>query len=114
MDEGIIDTDGIEYILHVYRGRIETTRFSIHLLFLEYNHHLIRVDMDPSICHNNPDGTKITGSHIHIYDNSNSIKDLIAYPLADKDFPELTNIIDAFQAFLNYTNIKEREEKYNE
>lgn len=106
LKEYIIDTEEIEYILQVKRGQREANRFSMHLRFKETHHHLVRIDIDPNIAHNNPDGRKITGSHIHIYNNiSPTQKDLFAYPLNEKDFPEINNIIDAFTAFLAYNNI---------
>ena len=53
----------------------------MHLRFKETHHHLVRIDIDPNIAHNNPDGRNIKGSHIHIYKNSSPTqKDLFAYP----------------------------------
>lgn len=70
LKEYIIDTEEIEYILQVKRGQREANRFSMHLRFKETHHHLVRIDIDPNIAHNNPDGRNIKGSHIHIYKNS--------------------------------------------
>lgn len=106
LDEKIIDTEEIEYILHVYRGRIEKDRFSIHLRFKELHHHLVRIDINPSNnTHTNPDGTTISGSHIHIYSNHYSKKDIIAIPLDKSNFPSIDNLYDAFVNFLDYNNI---------
>lgn len=106
IEEPIIDDDDIDYFIKIYRGRIETERFSIHLRFKENHHHLVRIDVNPNINHNNPDGTKITGSHIHIYSNKYERKDAVAIPLTGSDFPNINTIIDAFTNFLSYNNIK--------
>lgn len=108
IDEWIIDDDGeFEYGLHAYRGLKKETRFSISLRFKENNHHIIRIDTNPSNRHQNPDGTIITGSHLHIYNNDFLKKDRIAIPIEDTNFPNVTTLMEAFEEFLRYTNIKE-------
>lgn len=107
-EEPIIDDEDFEYFLKVYRGRIDNNRFSIHLRFKEFYHHLVRVDINPSNNHNNPDGTKIIGDHIHIYSSVHNPKDAVAIPLSDSDFPNVKNIVESFESFLSYNNIKQK------
>ena len=106
IDEAVIDDDDIEYILHIYRGRIKSTRFSIHLRFKDNHQHLVRIDIDPSGRHQNPDGTIVTSDHIHIYSNQFDKRDIIAIPLEQANFPNVQTIVDAFREFENYTNIR--------
>ncbi len=41
-----------------------------------------------------------------VHNNSSPTqKDLFAYPLNEQDFPEISNIVDAFTAFVAYNNI---------
>lgn len=80
-------------------------RFSIHLRFKDSPHHLVRFDINPNNKHTNPDGTVITGSHIHIYSTQHSKKNRIAIPLKESDFPNINTINDAVIHFLEYTNI---------
>lgn len=106
VEEPIIDDNDIEYFINAYQGRLEKNRYSIHLRFKDYHHHLIRIDVNPGINHKNPDHTKITGSHIHIYSNRYERRDAIAIPLTDSNFPNIITIVDAFAEFLAYNNIK--------
>ena len=106
IEELIIDDGDIEYILSAYQGRLEVKSFSIHLRFKENHEHLIRVDVNPRNRHMNPDGTVVTESHLHFYNNQFSKKDAVAIPLKDSTFPNISTIVDAFAEFINYTNIK--------
>ena len=106
INEPIIDDNDIEYFLKVYQGRLDKDRFSIHLRFKEFHHHLVRIDVNPNINHNNPDGEKIVGSHIHIYTNEHMPRDLVAIPLSKSDFPNVKTLVDAFAEFISYNNIK--------
>lgn len=65
--ESIIDDGEVEYFLHIYRGNYDLSRFSFHIRFKDNNVHLVRVDINPSGKHVNPDGSVIADSHIHIY-----------------------------------------------
>ncbi|MGK0551950.1 DUF6978 family protein [Enterococcus faecalis] len=100
---GIIDS--VEYTLCIYRGKRDPHRFSINLRFSNHHHQLIRLDIGSG--HNNPDGSKITGDHIHIYNKNFPKRDSYAYSLDIHDFPNVENMIDAFYKFSMYTNIKE-------
>jgi hypothetical protein len=102
-NQRIIGTiDKIQYILHVHVGKFEN-RFSIHLRFTENNIHLLRLDVGTG--HTNPDGVHIDEDHIHVYVSSEKHAKFFATPLSKSDFPNLKNIADALDAFLNYTNI---------
>lgn len=109
IDELIIDRDDIRYVLHIFRGQRNPDRFSIHLRFKEFHDHIVRIDINPSNRHCNPDGNIVTGSHIHIYSNKHPQRDTIAIPLDESDFPNVNLISDAFLEFINYTNIQEEE-----
>ncbi len=99
---GIIDN--IEYTLHIFRGKRESNRYSINLRFTNKYHQLIRIDIGSN--HTNPDNTQIIGDHIHFYSNQYPKRDRIAYPIDISDFPNVSNITDAFNQFTLYTNIK--------
>lgn len=105
-DQRIIgDVDKIRYILHVRVGKFEN-RYSIHLRFKENNMHLLRLDVGTG--HTNPDGVHINQDHVHIYVSSEKYAKFFATPLNKSDFPNLNNLADALDAFLDYTNIKRR------
>ncbi|MGX7023836.1 DUF6978 family protein [Vagococcus hydrophili] len=100
---GVIDN--IEYTLHIFRGKREANRYSINLRFTNKYHQLIRLDIGSN--HTNPDNTQIIGDHIHFYSNKFPKRDCVAYPINVTDFPNVSNIIDAFNQFTLYTNIIE-------
>lgn len=107
LEEAIIDTEDIEYILSTYRGRIELDRFSIHIRFKGFNHTLVRINFNPSNhAHTNPDGEKIVGSHIHIYSDRFEKKDKYTIQIENSTFPNVSTLIDGYNSFLEYNNIK--------
>ena len=64
----------------------------------------MRIDIGSN--HTNPDNTQIIGDHIHFYSNQYPKRDRIAYPIDISDFPNVSNITDAFNQFTLYTHIK--------
>ncbi|XOV23435.1 hypothetical protein N1E17_04625 [Lacticaseibacillus paracasei] len=103
-DQKVIgEFDHIRYILHVRVGRLEN-RFSIHLRFAKNNMHLLRLDVGTG--HQNPDGTRVDEDHIHVYVSSEKHAKFYATPLSKSDFPNLKNLADALDAFIDYTNVK--------
>lgn len=105
----IIDEDNnIQYILHIYRGRI-ADKYSIHLRFKDSNLHLARVDINPPK-HDNPDGTSLARgqNHIHIYSNAYKNRDSMAYVLTPEEFPNVSNIVNVLESFINKVKIEER------
>ena len=67
---------------------------------------LARVDINPPP-HENPDGVKIEGDHIHLF--REGFADKWAIKLCDfdtYDFCSCNNIIEYFQAFCGFLNIK--------
>lgn len=109
VDELIVDNDDIQYLFHIFRGKRNPERFSIHLRFKETHDILVRVDINPSNKHINPDGKIILGNHIHIYSNKYPKRDSIAIPLEESNFPNINTISDVFSEFIRYTNIREEE-----
>lgn len=110
IDENIIDDDDVVYILHIYRGKRSAQRFSIHLRLKEFHDHIVRVDINPSNRHENPDGSIVTGSHIHIYSNQYEKRDRIAIPLEVSDFPNVEQIVETYSAFIDYTSIQKEQD----
>lgn len=102
-----IDYD-LEYKLRIYRGEYEPSRFSISIRFRENNKHLLRLDINPSNVHENPDGTRIIGSHYHLYSNKFGKVDRIANPVPNGMFPNIDILVDAFINFEAKVNIKSR------
>lgn len=103
--------DNIQYILHVFIPKYKSIdeRYSIHLRFTDTYEQLIRVDIGSG--HHNPKGYPDCSNvdHVHIYNPDKLPHDIIAYPLKKFNFPNINNIIEAFDEFLEYTNIKLKE-----
>lgn len=109
VDESIIDTEDITYVLSIFRGKRKAERFTISLRLKDYHDHIVRVDINPSNRHVNPDGSVVTGSHFHIYSNQYDKRDSVAIPLETSDFPNVSLIVDVFDAFVHYTNIRKED-----
>lgn len=105
-EEIVVDSDEIDYVVKIYRGRLDPSRFSIHIRFKEFQHHLVRLDVNPSQRHMNPETNEIIeGSHLHIYSNLHDKKDIIAIPIEKSDFPMVQELEDAVEKFFVYNNI---------
>lgn len=101
---GIVDD--IEYKFVINRGSRDINRYSLHLRFKENNIHLIRVDIGSG--HRYPDGTRINEPHIHFISDPNNHTNRKVIKLTDSNFPNVNTIVEAFEAFVCYTNIKEK------
>ena len=90
------------FLLSVTVGRIDLSKSNNQLRLKPENIPLVRIDVGNTI-HKNPDGTIITGPHIHIYKEGYGLK--FAYPL-EKYLR--TNPEDTYQVlcdFMNYCSI---------
>lgn len=103
-DTPIVDFENhIQYQLHRYRNPIDDSRFSLHIRFKESNDHLIRIDINNGT-HRNPDGTKVTQNHMHVYHYDSDIKkDAIAIPLPET-ISDLSSLFSVLESFLIHTN----------
>jgi hypothetical protein len=50
---------------------------------------LIRLDVNPTNTHVNPDGEKITGTHIHVYTEEHDMRMAMPFDVANKDLYQL-------------------------
>lgn len=92
------------------RGRIELSRFKLQNRYVVTKLPLVRIDID-SPPHMNPDGTKTSRNHIHIYrETDNDTGNLPwAYDLETfeqiKFSRERINFMEVFMEFCEYCNI---------
>lgn len=90
-----------QFLLDIWRG-------SLRLSKLKYQNRgrnvivLLRLDIDGSP-HTNPDGTKIDGSHLHVF--REGYEDKWAYPINPEIFQNTANLQQTFENFCLYCNI---------
>lgn len=112
------DDDNNEYIIDINRKRANITRCTYQERY-EVHQQLLRLDIDNKP-HINPDGTRISGNHIHIY--SDDYGDGFAFELDDSilnkinpnfdvsrfkiDIKKEDRLYDYFLAFSDFCNIK--------
>lgn len=65
---------------------------------------LIRVDVGDTLEHTNPDGTRVSGSHIHFYKEGYDEK--FAFPLGEYAFRDAKDIVRTFEDFANQCHIQ--------
>lgn len=65
---------------------------------------LVRLDINGAP-HTNPDGTKLGGTHIHIY--REGYEDKWAYPIEPEGFRDTSDIQQTFRDFCRYCNIED-------
>ncbi|MEE8483243.1 MAG: hypothetical protein V3S46_01490 [Nitrospinota bacterium] len=92
-----------KFLLDLWRGTIRLSK-------LKYQTRgrkvivLVRMDIGTAP-HTNPDGVIIEGNHIHLY--REGYEDKWAYPLKSDGFRNPSNILQAFDDFCRYCNIKD-------
>lgn len=64
---------------------------------------LVRLDIEGAP-HTNPDGTKLNGIHLHIF--REGYEDKWAYHIESGNFSDPNNILQTFEDFCRYCNIK--------
>lgn len=79
-----------------YKLKLQTRHHTIELVRLEVN-------AQP---HTNPDGRKVGGNHIHVYDEVHGSK--IAYEINPAQFPHPRDGARTFNDFCDYCNISEQ------
>lgn len=87
----------------IYRGKINPYKYDIGARITKNGIPLLELHINPSNVHINPDGTKVTGSHWHIYDEKYGRK--FAFEAGDikgNEFIENTIL------FLNKFNVVEK------
>lgn len=84
--------------IHIYRGKINRLKYNIGALIEKNGTPLLELHINPSNKHMNPDGTVISCSHWHIYNEIYGIK--IAFPaenIQSDDFVKTTiEFLDKF------------------
>ena len=91
------------FITKIYRGRINHKKYEIGARIKKNNILLLELHISPGKVHPNPDGTKIVGSHWHIYTEEYGRR--FAYPAEDL---ESENFIENTILFLNKFNVIEK------
>jgi hypothetical protein len=90
-----------EFQLSVFRGKIDLRKVS-HNLRVRTSIILLRLEINASP-HENPDGTKVSGTHLHVYQEG--YHDAWAYELSDDDFPNTDDLRLTLRDFMDYSNI---------
>jgi len=90
-----------EFIVDISRGTIKLQKSKEQLRAREVVI-LLRLDIESSP-HRNPDGTEISGSHLHIY--KENLGDRFAIEIPRDKFTNTGNLIKTVEEFLRYCNI---------
>jgi hypothetical protein len=90
------------FLLDIWRGTLRLSKFRYQTRGRQVIV-LVRLCIDGAP-HTNPDGIRLTGSHLHLY--REGYDDKWAQPLDGTRFPDVTNIARAFQDFCAYCNIQ--------
>lgn len=91
-----------KFLLDLWRGTLRLSKLKFQTRGRKVTV-LIRLDIDGAP-HTNPDGTKLNGSHLHIY--REGFEDKWAISLPHDDFGNPSNIRKVFEDFCRYCNIE--------
>ncbi len=97
------DTKKELFITKIYRGRINCKKYEIGARIKKNNILLLELHISPGKVHPNPDGTKIVGSHWHVYTEEHGRR--FAYPAEDL---ESDKFIENTILFLDRFNVIEK------
>jgi hypothetical protein len=101
---GLIGSDPKErFLLDFWRGTFRLSK-------IRYQTRARQVVILARLCidgapHTNPDGTRLLGSHLHVY--REGYDDKWAQPLDAIRFPNPTDIVQTFQNFCDFCNIQD-------
>ena len=76
--------EGKKFIVNIKRGKIDKRKCTYQGRTYFNNIPLLRLDITNSF-HINSDGTKITGNHLHIYNEMTEMRDAIPFNIDDAD-----------------------------
>lgn len=91
--------------IQIYRGSKNPKKYNIGALILRYNVPLLELHINPTNVHQNPDGSKIVGSHWHVYSEKYGRGE--AVPAEDIDSEAF---VENTLAFLEKFNVVEKPE----
>lgn len=77
--------DSTKFIININRGAIDKQKCTYQGRTYVNNIPLLRLDVATNACHINPDGTKIIGTHLHIYDEENNLSNAIPFDIDNPD-----------------------------
>lgn len=97
------DTKKDIFITKIYRGRINRKKYEIGARVKKNNILLLELHISPGKVHPNPDGTKIIGSHWHIY--TEEFERRFAYPAENL---ESDKFVENTILFLDKFNVIEK------
>lgn len=99
------DTSDTVFTVLIYRGKIKLTKYNIGARIKKNSIVLLELHINPSNVHYNPDGSKIVGSHWHIYTEKYGRQ--LAFPAENvKDENYIINTL----AFLDRFNVIKKPE----
>jgi hypothetical protein len=91
------------FLLDLWRGTIKLSKLKFQTRGRKVIV-LVRLDIDGAP-HTNPDGERLSGTHIHLY--REGYEDKWAFPVDGARFGNLADIYQAFQDFCSYCNIRD-------
>ncbi|WP_294562720.1 hypothetical protein [uncultured Traorella sp.] len=105
-------TDKNEFIISINRRSIVDNKCTFHARTKGKNEPLLRLDVNPSSTHTNPDGEVINGTHLHIFKEGYEIKYAIPFDSSSKNlvdhcisFFKKFNVIEDYQIY-DFTNLR--------
>ena len=77
------------FAINISRKGINATGASYHGRARTRGNDLMRLDVNPTGVHTNPDGEKITGTHLHVYTEEHDMSLAIPFDIENKDLYQL-------------------------
>lgn len=93
-----------EFRLGIFRGRLGHARYTAILIsHSQSNAVLVRLDVGVLGVHPNPDGTRVAGSHLHLY--REGYDDKFAYPIVGYPFSDPDDIVKGINDFFLFCKV---------
>ena len=78
-----------EFIINIARKGINSQAMTYQARYPRTGEILLRLDINPSTFHRNPDGEKIEGNHLHVFTEGFGEKYAFPFDVKDKNFHEV-------------------------
>lgn len=75
-----------KFIVNINHANINISKYSLQGRTFDGNIPLLRLDITPNGVHQNHDGTKIYGNHLHIYSEKYGITDAIPFNIKNSNY----------------------------
>lgn len=100
-----------KFLIQIFKSKRDLEKCSFSAMYLPTKEQLLRIDVGGAP-HTNPDGTKISGNHMHIFVDGNEVRYAMEFDTKNKNLVQIAieflkkfNVIDPLPNVYHYTTL---------